>query len=83
MLHLYLVRRNDDCTNYDEAAGFLVCAYGPADARVVLAQANQHGDEGPDVWQSTHDREGSTVKHVGRAARGMKRGILLVDFKGA
>lgn len=46
-MRLYLLKR-DDRVCFDEAAGFVVRASCPSEARLI---ASEHcGDEGPDMW---------------------------------
>jgi hypothetical protein len=71
VMQLYLVERIGS-TGYDEAAGFVIRADTPKDARKMAA--NEAGDEGPHTWMDTRYSTCKVLTGEGPA------GIVLTDF---
>lgn len=76
-LGIYLIRRDAEKADYDEAWGFVVAALDEETARTLLAGSERLGDEGPAPWL---DSRHSTAVMVGRTLPGDEPRIVLRDF---
>jgi hypothetical protein len=70
-MDIYLLERIGG-TDYDEAAGFVVVAESPDEARRLAAE--QYGDEGSDTWLAPSR---STCKVIDST----RQGVVLRDFR--
>ncbi len=80
-MKLYLLTRDDDDIDYDEAAGYVVAAGNEHQARNLIRIAKEErggGDEGPAPWL---DAGQSTCLELGTARQGTAPGIILRDFR--
>ncbi len=81
-MKLYLLTRDDDDIDYDEAAGYVVAAGNEHQARNLIRIAKEKegagGDEGPAPWL---DAGQSTCLELGTARQGTAPGIILRDFR--
>lgn len=77
-MNLYLLRRpfEDVRRRYDVCDGFVVAASGEDAARAWAAEVAAR--EGGDVWMNP---QASTCALLGRAAPGIKPGIVLGSFR--
>lgn len=72
-MNIYALKR--DPTGYDEAIGFVVCAFSEGKARMLAA--SEAGDEGADIW--TLDAE---CKEIGVSnSYASKEEVILRSFK--
>jgi hypothetical protein len=76
-LGVYLIRRDEEKATHDEVWGFIVAAIDEETARTMIADGEQHGDEGPGPRL---DSRHSTAFMVGRTLPGDEPRILLRDF---
>ena len=81
-LGIYLIRRDAEKADYDEAWGFVVAAIDEESARTMIADGESvggswPGDEGPGPWL---DSRHSTAVMVGRTLPGDEPRIILRDF---
>jgi hypothetical protein len=77
-MRLYLFLRDDGDVGHNEAAGFVVAADSQNQARFLIrnAEPRAFGEEGREAWNVI------PVLELGQAKPGLKRGIILRDWKG-
>lgn len=79
-LKLYKLERPDD-HGYDEADALVVCASSKARARMIHPNPKYNLDKWDGISDGTWvDSDEVIVTYLGKAAYGMKPGIVLVSF---
>lgn len=77
-LGIYVITRTDPHPGYDEAFGFVVAAIDEETARAMIADEEQHGDEGAAPWL---DSRHTVAVMAGRSLPGDPARIILRDFR--
>lgn len=73
-LHLYLVKRPESMTNYDETTGAVIIAANAPDAREFATALP--GDQDKNVWYSQ-----ASVTLLGTALPNAKGGVVFSEFQ--
>ena len=73
-MKLYLIKREETETSYDEALGFVVAAESYSEARWLAGL--EAGDEGPDSWS---DEDEATCLLIAKSTH-LPAGVVLRDF---
>jgi hypothetical protein len=80
-MNLYKITRGDDEVDYNQYDSAVVAATSPSDAKTIHPDGSYVTDERKnrmyDTWVPLSEVE---VTYLGKAAKGVKRGVIIASF---